>query len=55
MNRMNGGDAIVQFDWCVGRLLGTFKVPKSQKRARLQDKKKASERKAGRQRPRGDE
>ena len=31
------------------------KVPKSQKRARLQDKKKASERKAGRQRPRGDE
>ena len=31
------------------------RVPKSQKRARLQDKKKASERKAGRQRPRGDD
>ncbi|MCB1539851.1 MAG: aminoacyl-tRNA hydrolase [Rhodoblastus sp.] len=31
------------------------KVPKSQKRARLDSKRKTSERKAGRQRPRGDD
>ena len=31
------------------------KVPKSQKRARLDDKRKAGERKAGRARPRGDD
>lgn len=30
-------------------------VPRSQKRARLDDKRKAGERKAGRQRPRGDD